>query len=58
MVTPPVGLNLVVAKLITGLSLVQIARAALPSLGILLLALIVVTYVPALSLWLPRLLFP
>jgi len=58
MVTPPVGLNLVVAKLITGLSLAQIARAALPSLAILLLALIVVTYVPALSLWLPRLLFP
>jgi C4-dicarboxylate transporter DctM subunit len=58
MVTPPVGLNLVVAKLITGLSLTQIARAALPSLAILLLALMVVTYVPALSLWLPRLLFP
>jgi C4-dicarboxylate transporter DctM subunit len=58
MVTPPVGLNLVVAKLITGMSLFAIARAALPSLAILLLGLMIITYVPWISLALPRLLFP
>jgi C4-dicarboxylate transporter DctM subunit len=58
MVTPPVGLNLVVAKMITGMSLAEIVRAALPTLAILLLGLLIVTYWPALSLALPHLLFP
>jgi C4-dicarboxylate transporter DctM subunit len=57
MVTPPVGLNLVVAKLITGLPLSTIARACLPFLGILLLGLLIVSYLPGLSLALPQLLF-
>jgi C4-dicarboxylate transporter DctM subunit len=58
MVTPPVGLNLVVAKMITGMSLAEIVRAALPTLAILLLGLLIVTYWPGLSLALPHLLFP
>jgi C4-dicarboxylate transporter DctM subunit len=58
MVTPPVGLNLIVAKMITGLSLSEIVRGSLPMLGVLLLGLMIVTYVPWFSLALPRLLFP
>jgi C4-dicarboxylate transporter DctM subunit len=58
MVTPPVGLNLIVAKMITGLPLSEILRGSLPMLGILLLGLMIVTYVPWFSLALPRLLFP
>src|SRR3569832_1783348 len=57
MVTPPVGLNLIVAKMITGLPLSEILRGSLPMLGILLLGLMIVTYVPWFSLALPRLLF-
>jgi C4-dicarboxylate transporter DctM subunit len=58
MVTPPVGLNLIVAKMITGMSLGAIARASLPTLGILMVGLLIVTYVPWFSLALPRLFFP
>ncbi|MBK6975012.1 MAG: TRAP transporter large permease subunit [Sterolibacteriaceae bacterium] len=57
MVTPPVGLNLFVTAGITNMSIVQVVRAALPWLSVLLVFLVIVTYVPALSLWLPELLF-
>ena len=55
MITPPVGLNLFVTSGITGMSLVQVTRAALPWLSILLIFLGLVTYIPAISLWLPNL---
>jgi C4-dicarboxylate transporter DctM subunit len=57
MVTPPVGLNLFVTSGITGMSIVQVVRAALPWLSVLLVFLVIVTYVPSLSLALPNLLF-
>jgi len=57
MVTPPVGLNLFVASGITGMPLLSVVRAALPWLGILLIFLIIVTYVPIISTWLPELLY-
>ncbi|SHM87209.1 TRAP transporter large permease [Roseibium suaedae] len=53
MITPPIGLNLFVTSGITGMSLVQVVRAAAPFVLILFLFLILVTYVPALSTWLP-----
>jgi len=57
MVTPPVGLNLFVTSGITGMSIVQVVRAALPWLGVLLLFLVIVTYVPPIAMFLPNLLF-
>jgi C4-dicarboxylate transporter DctM subunit len=57
MVTPPVGLNLFVTSGITGMSIFQVVRAAMPWLSVLLVFLVIVTYVPQLSLWLPGLLF-
>ena len=57
MVTPPVGLNLFVTTGITGMSIMQVARAALPWTLVLLLFLVIVTYVPWLSLVLPDALF-
>ncbi|MBE7424675.1 MAG: TRAP transporter large permease subunit [Burkholderiaceae bacterium] len=57
MVTPPVGLNLFVTTGITGMSIMQVARAALPWTSVLLAFLIFVTYVPWLSLVLPNALF-
>ena len=53
MITPPVGLNLFVTSGITGMPLLSVVRAALPWLGLLLLFLVFVTYVPAVSLALP-----
>ncbi|UEM01906.1 TRAP transporter large permease subunit [Skermanella rosea] len=57
MVTPPVGLNLFVTAGITDMSIMQVVRAALPWLGILFIFLIIVTYVPWISLFLPNFLF-
>lgn len=57
MVTPPVGLNLFVTSGITGMAVLEVVRAALPWLSVLFVFLIIVTYVPQLSLWLPNLLF-
>lgn len=54
--TPPVGLNLFIAALRFRRSVLEMTRASLPFLGLYVLALIVITYVPALSLWLVRLL--
>jgi len=56
LVHPPVGLNLFVTSAVTGMPLGATIRAALPWLMILLLFLILVTYVPLISLWLPGLL--
>lgn len=54
--TPPVGLNLFIASLRFERPVVHLYRASLPFLGLYLLALVLITYVPALSLWLVRLL--
>ncbi|TSE32748.1 hypothetical protein [Tepidimonas charontis] len=53
----PERLNLSVTSGITGLSIVQVVRAAMPWLLVLLLFLMLVTYIPALSLALPNALF-
>ena len=57
MLTPPVGLNLFVASGITGLSMGQVIKASLPMTLVLLFGLMLVTYIPAISLWLPNLMF-
>ncbi len=57
MITPPVGLNLFVTAGITKMSIGQVVKAALPWTLVLLLFLAIVTYVPALTLFLPNLLF-
>ncbi len=54
MVTPPIGLNLFVTSGITNMSIGQVIKAASPWLLILLSFLAIVTYVPAISLWLPQ----
>ena len=53
MITPPIGLNLFVTSGITGMSLTQVVKAALPFMSVLFVFLILVTYVPWLSTWLP-----
>jgi C4-dicarboxylate transporter, DctM subunit len=57
MVTPPVGLNLFVASGITGMTLVEVVQASWKWLMVLLAFLILVTYVPQISLVLPNAMF-
>ncbi len=58
MLTPPVGLNLFVASGITGKSMGWVIKACLPWLLLLLLFLILITYIPQISLWLPETMSP
>ena len=53
MITPPVGLNLFVTAGVAGMSMLGVVKAAAPWLFIMFLFLIIVTYVPAVSTWLP-----
>ena len=55
MITPPIGLNLFVTSGITGMSLAQVVKAAAPFVAVLFVFLIIVTYVPWISTWLPTL---
>ncbi|PZP81821.1 MAG: C4-dicarboxylate ABC transporter permease [Ectopseudomonas oleovorans] len=56
LITPPVGLNLFVTSAVTGMPLTAVIRAAMPWLMLLISFLVVITYVPAVSLALPNLL--
>jgi tripartite ATP-independent transporter DctM subunit len=55
LLTPPVGGVLFVGAAIAKLPIETVTRALLPFFGALLLVLALVTYVPAISLWLPNL---
>jgi len=50
MFTPPFGLNIFVAQSVTGLPAHSLYRGVMPFLAVLLAALLVITFVPALSL--------
>ena len=54
MITPPVGLNLFVTSGVAGMPMMRVVRAALPFLGVLFVFLILVTYVPWISTFLPN----
>lgn len=56
LITPPVGSVLFVASAVSKQKIESVVRAMLPFYGMLLLVLGMVTYIPAISLWLPRLL--
>jgi len=53
---PPVGLNLYVGSGIAKMGISEMTIAVLPWLGAMLTFLVMITYVPEISLWLPRLL--
>ncbi|MEZ5450580.1 MAG: TRAP transporter large permease subunit, partial [Thiolinea sp.] len=55
MITPPVGLNLFVTAGVAQMSMMRVVKAAGPWLAIMFLFLIIVTYVPWISTWLPTL---
>ena len=53
MITPPIGLNLFVTSAITGMSMVEVIKAAMPFVCVMFVFLILITYIPAISTWLP-----
>jgi len=53
MITPPVGLNLFVTSGVAGMPIMRVVRASLPFLAVLFVFLIMITYIPILSTWLP-----
>ncbi|MDQ2082896.1 TRAP transporter large permease [Xanthobacteraceae bacterium Astr-EGSB] len=57
LIHPPVGLNLYVGSAVSGLPPWEVFKAALPWLSVTLTTLLLVTYVPQLSLFLPGLMF-
>ncbi|CAM3200554.1 TRAP dicarboxylate transporter subunit DctM [Ectopseudomonas mendocina] len=56
LITPPVGLNLFVTSAVTGMPLTAVIRAAMPWLMLLLSFLMIITYIPAVSMALPNML--
>lgn len=53
MITPPVGLNLFVTSGVARMPMMSVVKAALPFLGVLFIFLILITYVPIISTFLP-----
>ncbi|MFL5210803.1 MAG: TRAP transporter large permease, partial [Microvirga sp.] len=57
LLTPPVGAVLFVGAAVAKLKIEAVVKALYPFFGAMLLVLALVTYVPAISLWLPHLMF-
>lgn len=57
-ITPPIGLNLMVLSAITGADVWRITRAAFPYMWALLAVLLLITYIPAFTTFLPNLFYP
>jgi tripartite ATP-independent transporter DctM subunit len=57
LLTPPVGAVLFVGSAVAKLKIEVVVKALYPFFGAMLLVLAMVTYVPAVSLWLPNLMF-
>jgi C4-dicarboxylate transporter DctM subunit len=55
MLTPPVGLTLFLMSAIGKITILEVSRAIVPFLVVLIASLFVITYVPDLVLWLPNL---
>jgi TRAP-type C4-dicarboxylate transport system permease large subunit len=52
---PPVGLNLLLSSYRFKKPLVEVMRSVIPMLGILFVGVLLITYIPALTTWLPGL---
>ena len=57
-IAPPVGLNLLLASYRFNKSMTEVTRASLPMLVVMIVGVLLITYVPWLTTWLPHLLKP
>lgn len=51
---PPIGLNLLLSSYRFNVPILQVMRASLPMLGVLLIGVLLITYFPPLTTWLPH----
>ena len=57
LITPPVGLNLYVLSSITDAGIGEIVRGILPFIGLMVVLVGLITYIPEISLWFPSLFY-
>ena len=57
LITPPVGFNLYVGSSMSQISLYEVMKAAIPIMIIIGIALLLITYIPSISLIVPKLIF-
>lgn len=55
LLTPPVGSVLFIGSAVSNVRMERLVRATLPFYGLMIITLLLVTFVPAISLWLPSL---
>ena len=55
--TPPLGVNLFVAMRLTGCSIESLSKSALPYVLVLMLAIVLMVFFPAITLWVPELIY-
>ena len=55
--TPPLGVNLFVAMRLTGCSIESLSKSALPYVLVLMLAITIMIFFPAITLWMPSLIY-
>ena len=53
-VTPPYGANLFVATGITGVPITKISKKIFPMIGVLVICLLIIVFVPQIAMWLPN----
>lgn len=54
LITPPIGFNLFVLQKLTGVSILTISRGAIPFIGVMLFALLIITIFPQIVTFLPN----
>lgn len=55
--TPPLGVNLFVAMRLTGCSIESLSKSALPYVFVLIIAIVIMVFVPEITLWMPSLMY-
>ena len=58
LITPPVGTLLYIGSGLSGLSMLRLSKAMLPFYGVMVGVLLLLTYIPQLSTWLPSVVIP
>ena len=57
LITPPVGNILFIGSSVSGISVERLSKSVLPQLAVMFIALLMVTFIPAVSMALPTLLY-
>lgn len=58
LLTPPVGGTLFVGSAVSGVKIERLIKGLLPQLGVMIIVLLIITYVPGAVMWLPNLVMP